>query len=83
LSASSIFVAPPGQSAVVDLTSMQNGTIQGLLKVTVAGGSVSGFCVSDFVLYDAEGLSDGYRPENDLTNIKVTLGSTATAAARH
>jgi uncharacterized protein (TIGR03437 family) len=74
-SLSSLYVPPPGQSAVVDLTSMQNGTIQGSLKVTISGGSISGFCMSDFVLYDAQGLSDGYRPERDLRNINVTLSS--------
>jgi uncharacterized protein (TIGR03437 family) len=76
MSPSSTFVPPPGQSTVVDLTSMQNGTIQGLLKVTVSGGSISGFCLSDFVLYDAQGLSNGYRPERDLRNINITLSST-------
>ena len=76
-SQSSILAAGPGLSAAVDLTSMQNGTIQGLLKMTVSGGSVSGICTADFELYDAKSVSSSsYQPEPDLKNIKVTLSST-------
>jgi uncharacterized protein (TIGR03437 family) len=73
LSPSSTYIGPAGLTARADLTSMQNGTIQGVLKVTVSGGSVSGFCQSDFSLYDAQSVNNGYRPENDLQNIKITL----------
>jgi uncharacterized protein (TIGR03437 family) len=80
-SPSSIFAGSPDQSTVVDLTSMQNGTIQGLLRLTVSGGSISGVCTSDFVLYDAVSTSSSsYRPEGDLQNINITLSSTPAAA---
>ncbi len=62
-------------STFADLSSMQNGTIQGVINVTVSGGSISGFCISDFVLYDAESVSNGERPEHDLRNIRITLTS--------
>jgi len=65
----------------VDLTSIQDGTIQGLLRLTVSGGSISGVCTSDFVLYDAVSTSSSsYRPEGDLQNINITLSSTSAAA---
>ena len=80
-SASSIFIPPIGQSGAVDLTSMQNGSIQGLIKVTVSGGSVSGFRLSDFFLYDAQSVQkNAYRPEGDLTSMPVTLGSASGTA---
>jgi uncharacterized protein (TIGR03437 family) len=80
-SPSSIFEGSPGQATLVDLTSIQDGTIQGLLRLTVSGGSISGVCTSDFVLYDAVSTSSSsYRPEGDLQNINITLSSTSAAA---
>lgn len=75
-----------GETATVDLSSMQNGTIKGLLEVTISGGSMSGFNLSDFVLIDAESVgSDGYRPQLDLNGGDafpvVTLVSTPEPAA--
>jgi hypothetical protein len=81
-SSSSVFAGDPGQSTVVDLTSMQSGTIQGLLKLTVSGGSIGGVCTSNFQLVDAQSASStGYRFEFDLKNINVTLSSTAARPA--
>lgn len=66
----------PTTTTVVDLTSMQNGTVDGLLKVTVSGGSISGFNLSHFSLFDATSCGAGCdRPEGDLENENFMLTS--------
>lgn len=68
-SPSSTFIPGAEPSTVVDLTSMKNGTIQGMIKVTISGGTISGFSLSDFWLYDAVSSgTTGYFPEGDLAN---------------
>jgi len=72
----------PG-GAVADLTSMQNGTIQGSIKVTVSGGAISGLCLPDLNLVDGVGVSNGYGGTsigNSLRNINITLNAAPSAA---
>jgi len=57
----------------VDFTSLNDGTINGRLVTTIAGGSISGFSLSDFVLYDAHSLPNGYRPLGDVTRTSLVL----------
>jgi hypothetical protein len=61
----------------VDLTSLQNGTIQGRIEVTVSGGSISGFDTTHFVLYDAVGSGGGFTPQNNVTGSPVTITATS------
>jgi hypothetical protein len=89
-SPSTTLILNPGQpSTIVDLTSMQNGTIHGLIEVTVTGGSISGFSVSghssgsccspasNFFLYDAVSVPPRtYNPQSNLNNENLSLSST-------
>jgi hypothetical protein len=76
-SASSVNTETPG--TVVDLSSMQNGTIQGVLKVTVSGGSISGLNLP-MSLLDGESCGSGcYFPESDLKNENFSITGTALA----
>jgi hypothetical protein len=73
-------------TAIVDLTSMQNATMQGILKVTISGGSISGINFSaannsnlnSLELEDATSDSAGYAPENDLPKQTQTFEVTTT-----
>lgn len=62
---------------VVDLTSVQNGTINGLVEITASGGSISD-TFNDFAdnlaLWDPQSAgSDGYMIHTDLTRTSQTL----------
>lgn len=63
--------APP--STFVDFTSINNGTIAGILVWTVSGGSLSGFNLSDFILYDGiSATPDSFAPQGDI-NFQISL----------
>ena len=60
--------------ATADLSSMQNGTINGIIVVTVSGGAISGFDTTHFKLEDATSVSaNEIDPLGDVTLGPVTL----------
>jgi hypothetical protein len=70
----SIFgVSPQAFEVQVDFASINNGTINGKIITTVAGGSVSGFSLNDFVLEDGKSCPLCFLPEGDITRTSLTL----------
>ena len=59
--------------AKVDFTSINNGTISGRLVTTISGGSISGFNLGTFFLYDATSVSNGYQPLTHITRTSLVL----------
>lgn len=77
---SSVFTSPTSlfttfSPTQVDFTSINNGSIQGRLLMTVTGGTIT-FNVSDLVLSDGLGISStGYSPRPDVQNISFAVVS--------
>ena len=82
------FAAPGGGSGAamyspttVDFTSIHNGTINGRLVTTVSGGSVSGFNLANFVLYDATSIStNSFTPLNNINRTSLFIQSAQSSA---
>jgi hypothetical protein len=73
---------PSGPFATVNLAPMQNGTIQGTIRITISGGAISGLNTTDFVLYDAmSNGTSGFSIQHDVTHGPVVITSPSNVPA--
>jgi hypothetical protein len=64
-------------TATADFSSIHNGAIQGTVRVTVTGGSISGFDTTHFLLYDGISAGAGFTPSNHIFPGAVALTTPA------